>query len=101
MCGIYTIGANRGKCSSDISTDYRCGIFGVIPLSYIGTREVCSSYGPYASCVTQGPGGPGLPNADYLLFISASNSSSELCLPACMQNCSYVYDSPLQQCYNT
>ena len=72
-----TTGTNRGKCCSDVLIDYKCGHFGVIPQSYIGTREVCSSSSPYAHCVTQGPDGPGLPNADYLLFVSASNSTSE------------------------
>ena len=78
-CTEYTIGSNKGKCSSSLSTDYRCGRFGVIPVSYIGTREVCIS--PYGSCTTQGPDGTGLSNADYLLFVSAS-STGEFYLPA-------------------
>ena len=73
MCTEYTFGLNEGKCISPLPTqsasDYTCGQFGVIPLSYIGTREVCtSSDGP---CTMEGPNGPGLPNTDYLLFVSA------------------------------
>lgn len=84
--GVYTIGPNKGKCISDVLTDYRCGHFGVIPLSYIGTREVCTSSSPYASCVTQGPDGPGLSNADYLLFVSASSNTGEFGLPPCIHS---------------
>ena len=71
-CTEYTYGLNKGKCMSPLpsQSDYKCGEFGVIPLSYIGTREVCTS--SYSSdCTTRGPDGPGLPNADYLLFVSA------------------------------
>ena len=74
-CTEYYYGLNKGKCrqSSISSSDYRCGEFGVIPSSYIGTREVCNT--SYGSCETDGPNGPGLPNADYLLFVSASSTS--------------------------
>ena len=77
MCTEYAYGSNVGKCVSPLPTqstsDYTCGEFGVIPLSYIGTREVCiSSDGP---CTTEGPNGPGLPNTDYLLFVSAYSTS--------------------------
>ena len=73
-CTEYTYGTNEGKCISPLPSqdDYKCGEFGVIPLSYIGTREVCTS--SYGSCTTQGPDGPGLPNADYLVFVSASST---------------------------
>ena len=74
-CIEYTHGSNKGKCkwpSLPIS-EYKCGEFGVIPLSYIGTREVCLT--PSGPCVTKGPNGTGLPNADYLLFVSASSTS--------------------------
>ena len=73
-CTEYTYGLNEGKCRSPLPSqnNYRCGEFGVIPLSYIGTREVCTT--PYGSCTTEGPDGPGLPNADYLLFVSASST---------------------------
>ena len=73
-CTEYTYGLNEGKCRSPLpsQSNYRCGQFGVIPLSYIGTREVCTS--SYGSCTTEGPDGPGLPNADYLLFVSASST---------------------------
>ena len=69
-CAEYTNGSNEGKCISPLpsQSNFECGDFGVIPLPYIGTREVCSSNsGP---CVVEGPDGPGLPNADYLLFVS-------------------------------
>ena len=74
LCTEYTFGLNEGKCRSPLpsQSNYRCGEFGVIPLSYIGTREVCTS--SYGSCTKQGPDGPGLPNADYLLFVSASST---------------------------
>ena len=71
-CTEFTNGLNKGKCEQSLSSDYSCGEFGVIPQSYIGTREVCSSSS--GSCVTEGPDGPGLPNADYLLFVSASST---------------------------
>ena len=78
-CTQYTSGSNEGKCKSPLPSqrNYKCGPFGVIPLSYIGTREVCDSP-QNDSCTTQGPDGPGLPNADYLLF--ASTSSSKFCI---------------------
>ena len=73
-CTEYTYGTNEGKCESPLPSqdDYECGEFGIIPLSYIGTREVCTS--SYGSCTTEGPDGSGLPNADYLLFVSASET---------------------------
>ena len=75
MCTEYTNGANEGKCISPLPSqdDYECGEFGIIPPSYIGTREVCTTSS--GSCTTEGPNGPGLPNADYLLFVSASQTS--------------------------
>ena len=74
ICTEYTFGLNEGKCMSPLPTqsDYMCGEFGVIPVSYIGTRDACTtSDGP---CTTEGPNGPGLPNTDYLLFVSASST---------------------------
>ena len=73
-CREYTYGLNAGKCRSPLpsQSDYECGDFGVIPLSYIGTRLVCTS--SYGSCTMQGPNSTGLPNADYLLFVSASST---------------------------
>ena len=73
-CTEYTHGTNEGKCWSPLPSqdDYECGDFGVIPLSYIGTREVCTTSS--GSCTTEGPDGSGLPNADYLLFVSASET---------------------------
>ena len=66
-CTEYTYGSNEGKCRSPLpsQSNFKCGQFGVIPLSYIGTREVCTS--SYGSCTTQGPNGPGLPNAELLI----------------------------------
>ena len=71
-CREYTSGSNEGKCRSPLPSqrNYECGEFGVIPLSYIGTREVCTSSN--GLCTMQGPNSTGLPNADYLLFVSAS-----------------------------
>ena len=76
MCDdTWTYGLNEGKCRYlPYQSNYECGEFGTIPLSYIGTREVCTSY--YSgSCTTEGPNGSGLPYADYLLFVSATSSS--------------------------
>ena len=72
ICTEYTYGSNEGKCIWPLpsQSDYVCGEFGVIPLSYIGTREVCTTSD--GSCITEGPDGPGLPNADYLLFVTAT-----------------------------
>ena len=74
-CTEYTSGSNEGKCKSPLpsQSNYKCGPNGVIPLRYIGTREVCGS-SQDNSCTTQGPNGHGLPNADYLMFVSASSS---------------------------
>ena len=74
MCTEYTYGLNEGKCISPLPSQnkYKCGQFGVIPPSYIGTREVCTLSN--GSCTTEGPNGFGLPNADYLLFVSASST---------------------------
>ena len=75
MCTEFYYGLNEGKCVSPLpsQSDYTCGEFGVIPLSYIGTREACTTSN--GSCTTEGPNGPGLPNTDYLLFISAYSTS--------------------------
>ena len=81
-CTEYTSGVNKGKCRSSLPTQssYNCGNYGTIPLSYIGVREVCTSYHRNSSCTLQGPNGVGLPNADYLLFVSASSSTCKLTL---------------------
>ena len=73
-CREYVYGLNVGKCRWPLPSqrNFRCGEFGVIPRSYIGTREVCRSSN--GSCTMQGPNGNGLPNADYLLFVSASST---------------------------
>ena len=73
-CTKYTSGVNKGKCQSPLpsQSSYDCGIFETIPLSYIGVREVCTSSSQNLSCVLQGPDGVGIPNADYLLFVSAT-----------------------------
>ena len=77
-CKEYKSGSNKGKCKSPLPSRryYDCGP-GIIPLSYIGTREVCTSSN--GSCTTQGPNGPGLPNADYLLFVSVSGFTCKFC----------------------
>ena len=79
-CTEYTSGVNKGKCRSPLPTQssYNCGNYGTIPLSYIGVREVCSSSSVRSSCTVQGPTGVGLPNTDYLLFVSASFFTSKL-----------------------
>ena len=84
-CTEYTYGVNKGKCRSPLpsQSSYDCGEYGTIPLSYIGLREVCSSYNLSSSCILQGPNGVGLPNADYLLFVSASSSCKFLCDRTC------------------
>ena len=77
MCSEYTYGVNEGKCRSPLpsQSNYDCGDFGTIPLSYIGVREVCTTSYLSSSCTLQGPNGVGLPNADYLLFVSASSTT--------------------------
>ena len=79
MCTEYTSGVNKGKCRSPLLSqrNVNCGRFGTIPLSYIGVREVCTSSNQSSSCTLQGPDGVGLPNTDYLLFVSAVYSSSK------------------------
>ena len=79
QCTEYTEGLNEGKCMSPLpnQTDYVCGDFGIIPPLYIGTREVCNSSN--SSCTVEGPNGPGLPNADYLLFVSAYHTCKYYC----------------------
>ena len=79
MCTEYTSGVNSGKCRSPLPSQYiyDCGQFGRIPLSYNGVREVCTSSSRNSSCTLQGPNGVGIPNSDYLLFVSASSSSSK------------------------
>jgi len=75
MCTEYTSGRNEGKCEAPLPTQnqYSCGPFGTIPLTYIGTREVCET-SSQAECIQAGPNGTGIPNADYLLFVSTSSS---------------------------
>ena len=76
FCREYTYGLNEGKCRAPLpsQSNFKCGEFGVIPREYIGTRQVCrNSYIP--DCVEEGPNGAGIPDADYLLFVSAVTTS--------------------------
>jgi len=79
-CTEYTSGVNKGKCRSPLPSQnsYNCGNYGTISSSYIGVREVCNSSSVRSSCTLQGPNGVGIPNADYLLFVSASFFTSKL-----------------------
>ncbi|XP_065916685.1 uncharacterized protein [Dysidea avara] len=93
-CTEYTSGVNRGKCRSPLpsQSNYVCNDFRTIPLSYIGVREVCSS-SSQSSCTLQGPNGTGIPNTDYLLFVSAS-SRTPYCRAGSLAHASYcVLDS--------
>ena len=73
-CNKYTSGPNEGKCGRPpTNNSYSCGEFGVVPEEYIGTREVCLDYD--GSCYVDGPNGTGIPNTDYLLFVSAASTS--------------------------
>jgi len=73
-CEAWAYGSNKGKCMDPLPSQnyFKCGEFGTIPLSYIGTREVCTS--STGACTLEGPNSSGLPNADYLLFASATSS---------------------------
>ena len=86
-CLEYTSGVNEGKCVSPLppQSDYKCGRYGVIPPSYIGTREVCNSSN--SLCTIEGPDGPGLPNADYLLFVSVASTCKHLASTYYLNNC--------------
>lgn len=75
-CDEYSTGSNAGKCEGPLSSSisYNCGEIGVIPEEYIGVREVCLSQdGP---CDLGGPNGTGIPNTDYLLFVSANDTGT-------------------------
>ena len=73
-CNEYTSGPNERKCvRPPTNNSYNCGEFGVVPEEYIGTREVCLEYD--GSCYVDGPNGTGIPNTDYLLFVSAASTS--------------------------
>ena len=102
ICTEFTYGLNEGKCIWPLpsQSDYVCGEFGVIPLSYIGTREVCGTSD--GICISEGPDGPGLPNADYLLFVSATFTGKLLCSVCCtsgslflMELCMYLAEKYL------
>ena len=73
MCNEYTDGRNEGKCRRPLpsQSDFKCGERGVIPLEYIGTREVCRNSRNPSNCVEEGPNGAGIPDTDYILFVSA------------------------------
>ena len=74
-CGfVYSGGPNDGKCVPPLipTSNYTCGEFGVISDDYIGVTEVCSS--STSPCTLEGPNGPGIPEADFLLFVSAAPS---------------------------
>lgn len=74
MCDEFTSGPNVGKCQYPLplQNSYECGELANISQEYIGTREVCISFdGP---CSLQGPNSTGIPNADFLLFVSASST---------------------------
>ena len=73
-CNEYTTGINKGRCEHPLpeNISYTCGEFGVIPDEFIGNREVC--YSQNGSCYLNGANGTGIPNTDYLLFVSAVNT---------------------------
>ena len=79
-CSEYPYGRNEGKCiySLPSQNNFKCGEFGIIPTKYIGTREVCGSANTQSNCFEQGPNGTGIPNTDYLLFVSAVSTSEFL-----------------------
>ena len=79
-CSEYTYGRNEGKCRYYLpsQSNLKCGEFGIIPTEYIGTREVCRSASTQSNCFEQGPNGTGIPNTDYLLFVSAVSTSEFL-----------------------
>ena len=93
ICTEYYYGLNEGKCVPPLppQSDYNiaCSVLGEIniPLSYIGTREVCATSS--GKCTTEGPNGPGLPNTDYLFFISAPTCKFSLFTVAIRS--SYIY----------
>ena len=73
-CTEYIIGPNRGKCAAPLNiVRQRCGEFGIVPEEYTGTREVCESFNQ-TLCHDDGPDGPGIPDTDYLLFVSVSTT---------------------------
>lgn len=73
-CSEYTSGLNEGKCRFPLPDDnsYDCGPYGSIPNEYIGNREVCLTFN--GSCYLDGSNGTGIPNTDYLLFVSAAST---------------------------
>ena len=73
ICNEFTSGPNVGKCQYLLPQNlYECGELANISEEYIGVREVCTSLdGP---CSLQGPNSTGIPNADFLLFVSASST---------------------------
>ena len=73
-CVEFTLGPNVGKCQDQhpLQYNYSCGELADISQEYIGVREVCSSSdGP---CFLQGPNSTGIPNADFLLYVSATST---------------------------
>ena len=73
ICNEYDSGINEGSCedSLPLNVTYNCGEFGVVPNEYIGVRAVCPAN---QSCYLDGPNGTGIPDTDYLLFVSATNT---------------------------
>ena len=75
---VYSGGPNEGKCVPPLlpTNNYTCGEFGVINEDYIGVAEVCPN--STSQCTVEGPNGLGIPEADYLLFVSAESSGKAL-----------------------
>jgi len=72
----HASGTNFDKCASLIQRSYRCGEMAVIPSDYVGVIEVCpSANGP---CILDGPDGVGIPDSDFLLFVSAFSTSEDI-----------------------
>ena len=76
-CNEYDSGINEGMCEDPLplNVTYNCGEFGVVPDEYIGVRAVCLAN---QSCHLDGPNGTGIPNTDFLLFVSAVNTCKHI-----------------------
>eukprot|EP01135_Chromosphaera_perkinsii_P009019 Nk52_evm37s1569 gene=Nk52_evmTU37s1569 len=75
--GRWTSGVNSGKCAVKRQTsNVMCGSYIKVPDDHLGELEICPSSSDPNSCYMDGQRGQGMPNTDFILYVTAQNIGS-------------------------